>query len=122
MENQTELPDLFTRTLRNLRSGQVIFELSQQLQECVQESQETNKMSEITLKLKIKPGKGASGQFFIEDTITQKLPKHDKSDSIFFGTPEGNLVRDDPRQMSIFEQNGRDITRVNPETGEFLKI
>jgi hypothetical protein len=75
----------------------------------------TMRGGELTLKLKLKPGKG--GQIEIVDDITVKAPKEEKGTSIMFATPEGNLTREDPRQMQI-----EGLRSVDMETGELKKV
>jgi len=93
--------DLFNVTVSQLRNGRTQDELSEKLNEVVNACRETGKMGEITLKIKVKPDKGANGQYFLEDAITAKAPQADRGQTIMFGTPEGNLQRNDPRQAEM---------------------
>jgi len=93
-------PDLYVATINQLRYGAAAEELSEKLAECVDRASSTGKTAELTLVIKIKP-QGASGQYFLTDEIKQKLPSLPKEQSIFFGTPEGNLTREDPRQQKL---------------------
>lgn len=93
-------PDLYVATINQLRYGAAAEELSEKLAECVDRASSTGKTAELTLVIKIKP-QGASGQYFLTDEIKQKLPILPKEQSIFFGTPEGNLTREDPRQQKL---------------------
>lgn len=93
--------DLFSAVMAQLRNGSAAVEASELLNECVNRSRETGKPSELIIKLKIKPDGVASGQYFLEDQITHKLPKHERSKTLFFGTPEGNLQRNDPKQKQL---------------------
>lgn len=92
--------DLFTYVTNQLRGGVAQEELSEALNECVQRSQDTGKVSTLTLTIKIKPN-GSTGQYHLADTIKTALPSLDKGETILFGTPEGNLQREDPRQGSL---------------------
>lgn len=91
--------DLFTSVLTALRFGSAQDELSEKLNECVQACQNTGKAAEITLKIKIKPE--GDGQYFLEDDIKTKIPSLPKQKTLMFGTPEGNLQRNDPRQAEM---------------------
>lgn len=93
-------PDLYVATINQLRYGAAAEELSEKLAECVDRASSTGKTAELTLVIKIKP-QGASGQYFLTDEIKQKLPSLPKEQTIFFGTPEGNLTREDPRQQKL---------------------
>ena len=93
-------PDLAVDTLKALRYGQAEHELCEAIAEAVQAARDTGKQAVISMKITIKP-QGNSGQYFITDEITTKLPKLAKEQTIMFGTPEGNLLRDDPRQQKL---------------------
>lgn len=93
-------PDLFMHLVNNLRYGAASEELSDAIAEAVKSSQDTGKAATLTLTIKIKP-KRTSGQYFIEDDIKLKLPELMREETIMFGTPDGNLVRDDPRQHKL---------------------
>ena len=92
--------DLFRYVLDRCRAGGLQEELSEALNQCVTRSQETGKQSEITLKIKIKPN-GTTGQYHITDDVRIRLPTLEKGASIFFGTPDGNLQRNDPAQRQL---------------------
>lgn len=92
--------DLFAYTVAQLRAGMTQEELSEQLNECVQQASASGKSAKLTLELTIKP-QGASGQYILTDKITAKLPKSDREATLMFGTPEGNLTREDPRQTKL---------------------
>ena len=93
-------PDLATHVLNNLRYGQTQSEMSEALAEAVERARETGKQATVTLVITIKP-QGNSGQYFLTDEVKQKLPSLPKAQTIMFGTPEGNLLRDDPRQQKL---------------------
>lgn len=93
-------PELAIDTLKALRYGQTEVELSEAISEAVQCARDTGKQAVVSLKITIKP-QGNSGQYFITDDITTKLPKLPKEQTIMFGTPEGNLLREDPRQQKL---------------------
>lgn len=92
--------DLFNHVINNMRYGALQDELSEAINECVNRSRETNKQSVLTLVVKIKPN-GNTGQYTLADQIKTSLPCLDKGETIMFGTPEGNLQRDDPMQKSL---------------------
>ena len=92
--------DLFNATVAQLRNGQTQIEASEMLNELVLACRETNKVGELTLKIKVRPD-GASGQYFLEDQVTINAPKPERGKTLFFGTPEGNLSRQDPNQKEL---------------------
>ncbi len=91
--------DLFSYTINQLRHGLTQEELSEELNRCVQAAQDTGKSARLTLELTIKPTGG--GQYLLTDKISTKLPTLDREATLMFGTPEGNLTRDDPRQSKL---------------------
>lgn len=92
--------DLFNATVAQLRNGQTQIEASEMLNELVLACRETNKVGELTLKIKVRPD-GASGQYFLEDQVSINAPKPERGKTLFFGTPDGNLQRDDPNQRKL---------------------
>lgn len=94
-------PDLYAATLNQLRNGGAALEASELLSECVNIARETGKAAELTVTIKIKPDGRDSGQYFLEEKIVAKLPKPERGKTLFFGTPEGNLTRENPRQQSL---------------------
>lgn len=105
----------FTDTLNQLRFGTLNDDLSAELNKLVQTVANTGKAGELKLTIKLKPGKG--GQIEVFDDITVKAPKEERGSSIMFATPEGNLQREDPRQMQIER-----LRTVDRETGELRKV
>lgn len=101
----------FTDTLRQIRFGELQEELTTELNALTKRCTETGRAGELVLKIKLKPGKG--GQVELLDDLTVKAPKPERGTSIFFSTPEGNLQREDPRQMDIAEL--RQVPTAAPE-------
>lgn len=89
----------FTDVLRDIRFGEAVDELTQQFNNLVIAVESTGKVGEITLHIKLKPSRAGAIEVF--DTIKSKLPAAEKGSSLFFATPEGNLVRNNPRQTEI---------------------
>lgn len=105
----------FTDTINALRYGTLNDDLTSALNDLVKICDNTGKAGELTLKLKLKPGKG--GQMEIIDELIVKAPKEEKGTSIFFATPEGNLTREDPRQLNI-----EGLRSLDMETGELRRV
>ena len=99
MSEGTHRPDLFRALFGELRYGQTEIEANEALAAAIKAAQDTGKASEIVLRIRIKPKN--NGQYFIEDEVKSKLPKLPQEDIIMFGSPEGNLQRDDPRQRKL---------------------
>ncbi len=101
MSNTTAVrEDLFNATVAQLRNGQTQIEASEMLNELVRACRDTNKVGELTLKIKVRPD-GSTGQYFLEDQLTSTTPKPERGKTLFFGTPEGNLQRTDPNQKNL---------------------
>jgi hypothetical protein len=92
--------DLFTATVNQLLNGHTQNQLSEKLSECVEHARSTGKQAKLSLTLIIKP-MGYTGQYQIKDQIKQQLPEMDRGITLMFGTPEGNLTREDPNQQSL---------------------
>lgn len=91
--------NLFTDTINSLRYGSLNDELTEKLHELIEKCEASQKVGSLTLVLKLKPSK--AGRMEILDDIKTTLPKEEKGSSIMFVTPEGNLQREDPRQLTI---------------------
>lgn len=89
----------FSDVLQELRYGTLHDELTERLQEVVNACIDTGKVGSMTLSIKLKPGLG--GELEITDQIKTTIPELAKGSSIMWATPEGNLQRQDPRQMTI---------------------
>ena len=94
-------PDLYVHTLNQLLHGATSEELSENLSNCVEAVRNTGKQATLTLKLTVKPIGQGTGQYEIRDKITAAIPELDRGMTLMFGTPEGNLEREDPRQKNL---------------------
>lgn len=91
----------FQLFLAEHRNGVLHDELSDKLQELVAAVAEENKGGTLTLKIVVKPTSAGNGALTVTDEIKVAPPKQTKSGSIFFVSPENNLVREDPRQTKL---------------------
>jgi hypothetical protein len=105
----------FIDTLNAIRYGNLHEELTDKLSELTKACSETGKVGELTLKIKLKPGK--AGQMEILDEIKAKIPEFERGSTILFTTPEGNLQREDPRQMKL-----EGLRVVDQESGEIKEV
>jgi hypothetical protein len=99
--------------LREHRGGQTHDLLSDKLQELVAAVTAEERAGKLTITFGVKPmGKGDG----LEVTADVKMtpPKETPGSSIFFPTPENNLVRQDPRQQAM---ELREITPVTAHKG-----
>jgi len=105
----------FNQVITAFRFGTLNDDLTKAMQELTNKCSDTGRVGDLTLKLTFKPGKG--GQIEIIDDIKLKLPKEERGTTLMFATPEGNLQRDDPRQLKL---DG--LRSVDQETGELKKV
>lgn len=90
---------LFTDVMRDMRFGETLDEISKKFNELVTAVESTGKQGELIFKVKLKPS--SSGAIEVIDEIKSKVPELAKGSSLFFATPEGNLVRNNPRQDEL---------------------
>lgn len=99
-----QAPRDFAAFLMDHRRGKTHDELSAALRDLVLAVEDTRKPGKITYTLTVKPQERTQGAVMVSDQIKCSLPEHDRSESIFFATPTGELVRNDPRQDALFDQ------------------
>ena len=107
----------FNDTLNAVRFGQLQDELTVKFDQLIQACRDTGKTGEITLKLKLRPLKGSSQQVEISDAILLNKPEFDNGTTIMFINKDGNLQREDPRQMSL-----EGLRQVDTDTGEIKLV
>jgi len=86
--------------LREHRNGLTHDELADALNDLVAAVTEENKAGSLTFIVTIKP-MGKSDGFDVSAEIKAKPPKKTPGSSVFFATPDNNLVRQDPRQATM---------------------
>lgn len=100
----------FTDTLTAIRYGLLLDDLSNELNRLTTACMDSGRKGELTLKLTLRPGK--AGQLEIVDDVQVRLPKQERPTTLLYATPEGNLQREDPRQMSL--AGIREVAPVKP--------
>jgi hypothetical protein len=92
----------FEVTLREMRGGRSLNELSEKLAELVAAVKQTGKAGSITYKLKVKPASaGDLVTLQLEDDLKPKIPELARGASIFFADDANVLQRTDPRQKEF---------------------
>ncbi|WP_198077561.1 hypothetical protein [Acinetobacter calcoaceticus] len=89
----------FCQTLGNLQHGDTLAQLDDLLSEALQASNDTGKVSKVTVSLTIKPN--GRGTYKITDDVKSTLPKFDKEPTVLFTDGDQQLVREDPRQQKL---------------------
>lgn len=90
----------FLDFLREHRTGITHDLLSDALNDLVAAVAQEGKAGTLTFKITIKP-RGKDDGLDVAAEITSKPPKEAPGTSVFFVTPENNLVREDPRQRAM---------------------
>lgn len=104
----------FSQTLANLQRGSTIEELDQLLTDALQASQDTGKVSKVSVTLTIKPN--GMGTYKITDDVKSTLPKFDKEATVLFTDRDQQLVREDPRQQKL------DLERIDSAPVELKQV
>ena len=92
--------NMFARALAEVSHGDLASQASEQLAQLVAAVGETAKKGTLTIVLEIKPRGHDSGQVEVSGTVKTSIPVPDIAPSMFF-VHEGQLVRDNPRQMKL---------------------
>jgi hypothetical protein len=90
----------FREFLSEHRSGVTHDELSDAMQALVTAVVEEGRSGKLVLTISVKPV-GKSGALEVGADIKVGEPKPIAGVSIFYATPEGNLIRQDPRQTAL---------------------
>lgn len=89
-----------TDTLRNIQNGALIDEATEKLRELLLRVDETGKGGTLTLQLKVsKLTRG--GAVSIKGKCTTSLPPEAPAEGVFWVSPEGNALTEDPNQQRL---------------------
>ena len=108
----------FADTLRDLGRGRVIDEAAVLLQDVVRSVAETGKKGRITLTVEVAPMKGNESALLVTAAAVAKLPPSEPIAGAFFPDEDGNLHRDDPRQIAL---PLREVSRPTANDSKDLK-
>jgi hypothetical protein len=96
----------------DMRNGQVAADCNQKFNEVLKAVLDTGGKGDLTIKLSIRPAKMGMGGAVIEVETEHecklKKPELQVGRSTFFVTKEGDLTREDPDQVAMFE--GKELT------------
>lgn len=115
--NETTDGKPFASWLVEQAGGKTESELTDGLRDLVTRVADTGKRGSLQLTVVVEPMKEDASMLLIKDEIKLKLPEHDRKASIFW-QKDGELLRNDPNQLSVFDEIARQ--NVNVETGEVL--
>lgn len=89
----------FADVLGQIRGGMLHEELTLQTAHLVSTVIEHGKPARLTLTIDIRPN--GEGAVLVSDKLTAKEAEPARGSTVFFATPEGSLVRHDPRQPQL---------------------
>lgn len=89
----------FTDTLGELENGGFLKELTEATYNISHAVRETRKKGKLKITLNFTPTGRGSVQ--IDAEFEANEPEHDRPSTIFFQTPDGTLLRDDPNQPKL---------------------
>lgn len=113
----SEVSNTFEMTLREIRGGGALTELSTKLAELVAAVRATGKAGKLRLEIAVTPAsRGEAVCLMLDDDISLKLPRLEKASSIFFATDQNLLQRQDPRQKEF------ELREVNPAPQEIREV
>lgn len=90
-----------TDQLRDIRAGEMVEELTEELAKVVNAVLATGKKGSVTLKLNIDPASKGDAVVTITDDIKSTIPREKKAGTLMFALPSGTLQRQDPRQTEL---------------------
>lgn len=91
----------FVRTAQELRGGLFLDEVSGELNLLVAAVRDTARGGKLIITLAIKPATKDADVLIIEDTVTVKMPRSERGNTILFATNSNTLQRHDPRQPEL---------------------
>lgn len=106
----------FASVLQELAKGQVHSDASEALRELTTAVAEHGKKGTITVVIEVAPlPKGDGNTLIVSASVTSKPPRGETRPSVFYLDDDGNLVRDDPRQLKL---DIRDAAEDQPQFRE----
>jgi hypothetical protein len=90
-----------TDQLRDIRGGEMVEELTENLAQVVNAVLATGKKGSLTLKLNVDPASKGDAVVTITDDIKVTIPREKKAGTLMFALPSGSLQRQDPRQTEL---------------------
>lgn len=90
-----------TDIIREIDRGKFAEAITDELSKLVPACRDTGAVGELTISLKLKPGKGGSAVVEVIPSYKVKQPKTEVPTEIFFATESGALIRDNPDQGKL---------------------
>lgn len=127
-----------TDIIREINKGKFAEEITDELSKLVPACRAAGASGEISIILKLKPGRAGSSVVEIVPSLKVKQPKQEVPTEIFFATETGALIRDNPDQGKLelevvqrpesvplaVTQPGQVPVRelMDPKTGELIEV
>jgi len=92
--------DAFADLIAQYKDGELAVELAEKLREVVAAVLHTQKAGAITLVLAVTPRKGSLDQVDVTEDVKTKIPEV-RAPRVMFADKNGDLVKDDPRQLTF---------------------
>jgi hypothetical protein len=89
----------FQDVLTDLDDGQLHEELTRQLREVVRACRAAKQPGALTLKINIRPE--GEKQLVVNAKVTPTIPAIKPNMTMFFASPDGDLLKDDPKQLPL---------------------
>lgn len=87
--------------LSQIRGGAALIDANKELRAVVQAVKATGKKGKITLSIDIEPDKTDETVVTFQPDITIKVPKKPYAKGLFYVAPNGDVSREDPRQIEL---------------------
>lgn len=85
--------------LCRLEGGSFALEVGDTLQEAAAAAYNLTKKAEVTIKIKFTPG--GARKMDVSASVSAKIPKEERSSTMLFVTPDGQLLAHDPDQQRL---------------------
>ncbi|QKJ65261.1 hypothetical protein HQN60_00075 [Deefgea piscis] len=90
-----------TDVIRDIRGGEMVDELGQNLADLTNAVVATGKKGHISIKISISPASKGDCAVTVIDEIKANIPQLAKSETLMFASFDGSLSRQDPRQRNL---------------------
>lgn len=88
-----------TDTLRHLEGGCFLDDASKALADVVKAVDATGKPGSVTIKIDVR--RATAGAMAISGVVTKKTPAEKRIEALMWGTPDGNLLTENPAQKKL---------------------
>lgn len=91
--------------LGQIRGGAAVNDAAKDFVELCQRVRATGKKGSLTLKITVEPEKNDADVFTVTPEVSVVLPKVPRAKGLFYMTTDAQLVREDPKQTKMFEDD-----------------